>query len=170
MREGMAFPVPHLAFNFIMEDWHCPDSFKKNGIFLPSKRGQVQNICTCPSFDGRSNIIISVTWTTLHLYVQNRKVWYIPAIQARAGAEEYLHLTSLDGRSNIVISVTWTLREWCSYVFFTPSRSLRAKIPALSHRLWDGAGNFPACWFWSCLNREIKTNPCFGLWQYLRPR
>ena len=48
---------------------------------------------------------------------------------------------SLDGRSNIIISVTWTLREWCSYVFFTPSRSLRARIRTPSRSLWDGVGN-----------------------------
>ena len=87
----------------------CPSC--QNGIFLPSKRGQVQifrgisrgrspreiprNICTCPS---------------------------------------------LDGRSNILISVSWTLREWCSHVFFTPSRSLRARIHTPSRRLRAGAG------------------------------
>ena len=60
---------------------------------------------------------------------------------------------SLDGRSIILIKVIWTLRERCSYVFFTPSRSLRARINTPcrslwarihtpSHRLWNGAGIF----------------------------
>ena len=58
-------------------------------------------------------------------------VWDIPAIQARAGADIPRNICtcpSLDGRSNILISVSWTLREWCSHVFFTPSRSLRTRI------------------------------------------
>ena len=73
--------------------------FPKCGIFLPSKRRPREisrNICACPS---------------------------------------------LDGRSNILISVSWTLREWCSHVFFTPSRSLRDGVGILACRLWDGVKN-----------------------------
>ena len=68
------------------------------------------------------------------------RVWDIPAIQARAGADIPRDFPILDGRSDIIISVTWTLREWCSYVFFTPSRSLWDRIHTPSRRLRDGVG------------------------------
>ena len=54
--------------------------------------------------------------------------------------EENLHLPSLDGRSIILIKIILTLREWCSYLFFTPSRSLRDRIHTPSRRLHDGVG------------------------------
>ena len=63
-------------------------------------------------------------------------VWDIPVIQARI----ICTCPSLDGRSNIIISVTWTLRDWCSYVFFTRSPSLRDRIHTPSRSLLGGAG------------------------------